>query len=190
MEITIRSAQREEAPTIAKLIMEAMNHECCLWFAGEGHTLEEFFVVMKRLVEAEGTQYSYHNVLVAVGASSEIAGMCVSYDGGRLHVLRKAFFDVMLSAFGQDHSNMPDETETGELYVDSLCVVREYRGQGIAAKLLQATKEKGRKMGLPVGLLVDECNPDAERLYLREGFQFVGVNEWGGHRMKHMLFRI
>ena len=49
-----------------------------------------------------------------------------------------------------------------------------------------ATVEKGRGMGLPTGLLVDDGNPKAERLYRRLGFEVVGDDCWGGHKMHRM----
>lgn len=62
----------------------------------------------------------------------------------------------------------------------------DYRGHGIAGQLLMATVEKGRGMGLPTGLLVDDGNPKAERLYRRLGFEVVGDDCWGGHKMHRM----
>ena len=41
----------------------------------------------------------------------------------------------------------------------------------------------------PAGLLVDENNPRAERLYKSVGFKVVGTNVWGGHNMKHMQMK-
>ena len=38
--IKIEDAQKKQATVIARLIMEAMNHECCQWFAGPNHTLK------------------------------------------------------------------------------------------------------------------------------------------------------
>lgn len=81
---------------------------------------------------------------------------------------------------------MGDETAAGELYIDTVCVRADYRGHGIAGQLLMATVEKGRGMGLPTGLLVDDSNPKAERLYRRLGFEVVGDDCWGGHKMHRM----
>ena len=120
-----------------------------------------------------------------------MAGVCVSYDGSDLHRLREAFVSAARKAFGRDFSSMTDETQAGELYIDSIAVESRYRGQGIAGQLLDATKQKARLLGLPaVGLLVDKGNPDAERLYLRHGFEYVGDNTWGGHPMKHLQYKI
>ena len=83
---------------------------------------------------------------------------------------------------------MDDETQAGELYLDSLAVLPEYRHRGIAKALLLATKKRADKLGLPcVGLLVDKGNPTAEALYTSVGFGYVGDNQWGGHAMKHMI---
>ncbi len=80
MEIKIAQAQPKHSTIIARLIMEAMNHECCQWFAGEEHTLDDFFNLMKSLVERTDSQYSYCNTLVAITPDGTIAGICVSYD--------------------------------------------------------------------------------------------------------------
>ena len=83
---------------------------------------------------------------------------------------------------------MDDETQAGELYLDSLAVLPEYRRRGIANRLIRATKERADKMGLPcVGLLVDKGNPDGEALYASIGFKYVNDSMWGGHPMKHLV---
>lgn len=182
----IEDARPSDAPRIATLMMIAMNHECCQWFAGPDHTLEEFHALLTRLIRAEKTQYSYKNTLVARHGDNVI-GIATSYDGGQLHTLRQAFIDGALEAFGRDFSDIDDETQAGELYLDTLCVDADYRGQGIAKQLLAATIEKGRAMALPTGLLVDKENPRAEKLYKAVGFQYINDNNWGGHAMRHFV---
>ncbi|MCH3982200.1 MAG: GNAT family N-acetyltransferase [Prevotella sp.] len=185
--MTITSAEKSQANAIARLIMQAMNYDCCQFFAGEDHTLDEFEQLMTRLVEAEESQYSYKNTLVALGPENVVMGICVSYDGARLHELRKAFIRGAKEAFGKDFSGISDETGEGELYIDSLAVGEQYRKRGIATALLKATLEKGRALQLPaVGLLVDTGNPQAEKLYTAIGFKYVDRNQWGGHPMKHL----
>jgi len=138
------------------------------------------------LVEHEDSQYSYRNTLVAMDGD-RLVGIAVSYDGGRLHELRLAFVEAAKACIGKDHSGMDDETQAGELYLDSLAVLPDYRRQGIARRLLKATKEKADRMGLPcVGLLVDKGNPAGEALYVSVGFRYVNDNSWGGHPMKHL----
>ena len=101
---------------------------------------------------------------------------------------RRAFIEAAKEQIGKDHSGMDDETQAGELYLDSLAVLPDYRRQGIARKLLLATKERANRQDLPcVGLLVDKDNPVGEALYTSVGFQYVNDNQWGGHPMKHLI---
>ena len=185
--IEIREASKSQAAEIASLIMTAMTDDCCLYFCGEGYGLEDFHKMMTMLVERENSQYSYRNTLVAMDADKVVA-ISVSYDGGRLHELRRAFIEAAKEHIGKDHSGMDDETQADELYLDSLAVLPEYRRQGIARKLLLATKERANRLRLPgVGLLVDKVNPAGEALYTSVGFQYVNDNQWGGHPMKHLV---
>ena len=48
--IIIANAQPHQASDIASLIMLAMNHDCCRYFAGPNHTLNDFHQLMTRLV--------------------------------------------------------------------------------------------------------------------------------------------
>lgn len=190
--ITIAKATREQALEIASLIMEAMDYDCCQNFAGPNHTLDDFHRMMTELVRMDDSQYSYRNTLVAM-AGDDIAGSLTAYDGGDLHRLRRRFIEAAKKHLGQDFSNMDDETEPGEMYIDSLCVKKEYRKHGIATKLLHAIidetmKDAGRRM--PVGLLVDLTHPWAERLYKATGFVTVGNSAWGGHDMHHMQYPV
>lgn len=187
----IHTAKKDQAADIAQLIMMAMTDECCLYFTGDGQTTDDFRRTMTRLVEMEESQYSYTNTLVAETDEGRLMGVCVSYDGGKLHQLREAFVNAAKEDFGRDFSDIDDETQAGELYLDSLAVYPEYRGRGVASSLLRASAEKAKGMGLPAaGLLVDKGNPNAERLYLRIGFEYVDDAVWGGHAMKHLQYKV
>ena len=185
---TIRPAHPAEAARIATLIMEAMNHDCCQWWAGPHHTLDDFHQLMTSLVQRTDSQYSYLNTLVAV-VDNEVVGICTAYDGAKLHQLRQAFIDGARQSFGMDHSAIDDETSAGEFYLDSLCVAAPYRKQGIATALLKASIEKARTLSMPsVGLLVDCGNPKAEYLYTQIGFRHQDDTSWGGHPMHHLTY--
>ena len=184
---TIRPGKKEDAAVITQLIIQAMTPECCLYFCGPGHSIEEFSRMMQQLVERTDTQYSYLNALCAADENDCVLGVSVSYDGALLHSLRQRFIEAVSQTFGKQLDGMADETAAGELYLDSLAVLPSAQGQGIATALLDATAQKAEHMGAgPLGLLVDAGNPRAERLYLRCGFKQVGTNRWGGHDMKHL----
>lgn len=182
----IQWATKDQAPEIANLIIMAMTDECCLYFCGEGHGLEDFRKMMVSLVEADVSQYSYKNTLVAM-VSGKVVGVAVSYDGGRLHKLRRAFIAAAKEYLGKDHTAMNDETQAGELYLDSLAVLPDYRHLGIAKKLLLAIKKRADRMHLRVGLLVDKDNSEGNKFYTSVGFQYDGDSLWGGHSMKHLI---
>jgi len=184
--IEIREATKSQAAEIARLIMTAMTDDCCLYFCEEGYGLEDFFNMMTMLVEREDSQYSYKNTLVAIDGN-KVVGISVSYDGGRLHELRRAFIEAAKEHIGKDHSGMDDETQAGELYLDSLAVLPEYRRLGIAKKLVMTTKKRADHMRLRLGLLVDKDNPEGEAFYTSVGFQYEGDSQWGGHEMKHLI---
>ena len=188
--IEIKNAIKEQNKEIAHLIMMAMTDECCQYFCGEGYGLDDFCRMMCHLVEREDSQYSYKNTLVAMDGQ-QVVGVSVSYDGSRLHELRRTFIEAAKAYIGKDHTGMDDETQAGELYLDSLAVLPAYRRQGIAQKLLIATRERARHLHLPkVGLLVDKGNPDGEALYTKVGFEYLNDNLWGGHPMKHLILPV
>lgn len=83
--IKIEKAQPQQASDIASLIMLAMNHACCQYFAGPHHTLSDFHQLMTRLVERHDSQYSYLHTIVALDGK-DVIGCCVSYEGeGCIH---------------------------------------------------------------------------------------------------------
>lgn len=183
----IRQARPDEVSVVASLIMEAMREECCAYYYGEGHTAQEFHDMMTCLVGRKDTQYSYLNTLCATDDDDRIVGIAVSYDGGRLKELRQAFIEEVRIRFGRDFSQMTEETQAGELYIDSMAVARERRGQGVGHRLFQAVESRARHLHIDtVGLLVDRENPAAERLYRSIGYRHVDDKDWGGHLLKHM----
>lgn len=188
--ITVQPAIREQVESIAQLIMTAMTDECCLFFVGENQTIDDFKQTMICLVNDEQSQYSYTNTLVALH-NNDVVGICVSYDGKDLRFLRSKFIEIAKRRFNRDFADMDDETQEGELYVDSLAVKKSFRGRGIAQELLKATIEKARNLHINhVGLLVDCNNPLAEKLYSKVGFQYINNSTWGGHSMRHLQYHI
>ena len=106
----IQPAKDSQARSIARLIMQAMNYDCCRYFAGPDHTLDDFERMMTSLVQSEKSQYSYLNAIVAVDEDGgEPCGVCISYDGARLHELREAFVNAARDSLGRDFGSMADK---------------------------------------------------------------------------------
>ena len=80
------------------------------------------------------------------------------------------------------------ETEAGEFYLDSVGVLPEYRGRGIASRIIDAQCERAASLGHKVaGLIVDIDKPQVEAMYSKLGFTYLDDKDFFGHTMKHMV---
>lgn len=179
----IRKAKKEDAPVIAHLLLLAMR-DIVYQFIGESND-EKTNQFMLRFVSSESNQYSYENCWIGE-LDGDIVAAVTLYDGARLHELRKPIFDFVTTEL--DKSFQPeDETVAGEIYIDSFGVNPVYQGKGLGTKLLQfLIQEYVEKQGLTLGLLVDNDNPNAKRLYEKIGFRVVGEKTLVGHAMEHL----
>ncbi|HAT8176255.1 TPA: GNAT family N-acetyltransferase [Legionella pneumophila] len=68
------------------------------------------------------------------------------------------------------------------IYVDVLWIKEEYRGLGIGAQLLRSVEAEAIKRGIPASTL-DTFSFQAERFYLKQGYQHIGTikNYLEGH---------
>jgi ribosomal-protein-alanine N-acetyltransferase len=60
-------------------------------------------------------------------------------------------------------------------YLQTLCVAHSWRGQGLGTLLVQHCEQRIFWESPNVFICVSSFNPDAERLYLRLGYERVGV---------------
>lgn len=180
MNITIRQAGIDDSRLVAQALSMAIGEDMAKEYCGNN-----YMDVLEEIVRMEDSQYSYHHALLAM-ADEVPAGAIVGYDGGLLNQLR----DKTLSVIHKYNPQLPiveEETEDGEFYLDSIGVLPEFRGCGIGRKLLLAMRNKAFSSGHKcVGLLVDDENPKAERLYISLGFERVGTKMFFGHKMWHL----
>lgn len=184
-QIVIRKAKQKEAAQIAKLFLLAWPVEEIA--ASSGITAEELHESVTGFCASRGTIYSYENTFVAEIDNKIVGAMC-GYDGADYLKLKQPIVDTL----GND-SQFADlkETEAGEFYLDSVGVLPEYRGRGIASQLFAAQIERAASLGHDaVGLIVDIDKPQAEALYSRLGFKHIGYRDFFGHRMKHMINKL
>ena len=178
----IRKATKEEAVQIAELFMLAWPVEEIL--ESNGLTYGQLQESMTTIAAAEETIYSYENTIVAEVDGKVVGAMC-AYDGADYQRLKQPIVDVLgaNSGFAQ-----LKETEAGEFYLDSVGVLPEYRGRGVASSLFEAQCERAASLGHKVaGLIVDVDKPQAEALYARLGFTYLDNKDFFGHTMKHMV---
>ncbi len=188
---TIIEARREDAPFIAKTVMGALGEDLCLNLGGGKERLPLVTELFCNLAALEDSQYSYKHSLLAVDSNGLHVGCVIFYDGERLHSLRGAFIKEANKILGwnvttEDAEEWGDETEPGELYLDSLFVTPEHRGNGVAKSLINEVGKKASKIGKPVGLLCEPENEKALRLYNSVGFKDVGISNFFRVPMKHL----
>jgi ribosomal protein S18 acetylase RimI-like enzyme len=182
----IRKATINDAEALAQCILLAMEDIVFRFIDTTDHHVARKF--MMHFTSTTGNQYSYENCRVAEEDNKVIAAVCV-YDGARLHALRAPVLHYIKECFGKD-LQVEDETQPGEYYIDSLGVLPHRQGQGVATKMLQSLIEEyvsGQQQTL--GLLVEEDNPGAKRLYCKLGFQVTIKKIFAGKKVEHLQMR-
>ena len=178
-----RKATKADSAAIAPLILLAMEEIVYKFIGMEDH--EAALNFLSHFVSAENNQYSYENCLVAE-SNGKIAGAINLYDGGELVQLREPVINYVRLNFNENFSP-EDETQAGEFYIDSLGVLPDMQGRGIGSQLLQfAIDEYVTRQLKTLGLLVDEDNQEARKLYLKLGFLSVGRKTLVGKKMEHL----
>lgn len=179
--IVVRPATREDAATIAQVVAMAIGDEVAL----RAYCGDDYLTVLGLMASREATQYSWQGAFVAE-VDGVVAGAIVGYDGARLAALREGTFGVLREHLGRV-PEIADETQEGEYYLDSVGVLPQFRGRGVGRVLIEAFCESAFGRGHKrVGLIVDDENPTAQRLYTSLGFERVGTKLFFGHRMWHL----
>ena len=194
MEYAIYPAERSDAEFIARAVMDAVGEELCVSLAGGEENLPKVRALFTRLGASERAQYSYRNTFVAKLPDGTPIGAIVVYDGARLRELRGEFISAANEILGwsltdEEMSRRGDETGPYEVYIDSLFVVPEFRGKGVAVALIRQAIERKRIGNKPFGLLVEPENAVAKRLYESLGFRQVGISHFFSVPMLHMELR-
>ncbi|MDQ2179367.1 N-acetyltransferase [Marinifilum sp. D714] len=182
----IRKARAEDSGVIASYMMLAME-DIVYGFIGE-NSFEKAIQLIECLVRKEANQYSYENCWI-VEENKQIVAVANIYDGGSLYDLRKPVADQIKVMFNREF-NPEDETQNGEFYIDCIGVNPDWQGKGLGTKLLQfLIEEYVCKKQVPIGLLVDNDNPKAKRLYLNLGFEIIGSKILAGKNMEHLQIK-
>ena len=189
----IREGIKDDASFIGKTITEAMGHELCVDLAEGEENLDKVLKLFSDLAATDSAQYSYKNALIAVDKKGNRIGAIIGYDGARHREMRKDFLAKANELLGwnvtvEEADNWEPETNSREIYLDSLYVVPEHRKQGIATSLIKAAIKRYENLGKPFGLLVEPHNNKAKKLYEQLGFREDGTNNFCGEPMIHLSY--
>lgn len=181
--MTIRKAELSDSEPIATYLMLAMKDIIYKFICKENY--DEARNLVLHFVRQANNQYSYQNCLV-VESNNKIVAAINYYDGEKFIELRKPILNYVRANYDKDF-DPEEETKSGEYYIDSLGVDTSMQGKGIGANLLQFLIDKYViKDHKTLGLLVDEENPNAKKLYIKLGFKNVGTKTFVGQKMEHL----
>ena len=184
----IRPAKPSDADAVVPLIIQAMGKLANkLTHVEDDELINKIFTYFFKL---QGNQYSYENTLVFED-EGKVLGSINAYDGAKLLELRKPFLAYLKAHFNGSDFNQGTETEAGEFYLDSISVHPSAQGKGIGKDLIKAGIDWGKKLGHDtIGLLVEEDNKNALRLYEKTGFTIQNEKQFIGGLYYHMVFKI
>ena len=129
--------------------------------------------------------YDYHTYRDAIVAVHEqkVIGMSLSYPSHYHRIsdgMRKFFPEERLNHIKNIFSSRVENS----LYLDTLCVDRDFRRKGVGRKLISLTQEKARDQGIYLlSLIVLADNTYAQKLYKRLGFEIVSHIEMDSHEL-------
>lgn len=182
----IRKAIQKDAPSVAALIVQAMP-DLAMKFTNATDT-KKALSLFEKFFRLENNQYSYTNTLVYV-ENEQIYGSLTAYDGTLLNGLREPFFNYIKATYQLSDLKMEEETTAGEFYLDTISVSPKMQGKGIGKQLILAAIQWAKAEGhQQVGLLVDEDNSHAKRLYERLGFIVQNKKNLLGKSYEHLVF--
>jgi ribosomal protein S18 acetylase RimI-like enzyme len=179
--ITIRLGQIGDAAVAAELINETMGGfgDAILGMGDNQRAVR----ALGGLYGKSNNRFSYRRTYLAL-VDQQVAGLLLAFPGkdmGRLtlplayqvfgiynlaEIIRLAI-NAPLTAYG-------DETEGDEFYVSHLAVLPAFRRMGIGRALLVHADDLAHTAGLEkCSLCVDIDNPNAQQLYVSQGYQLV-----------------
>jgi ribosomal protein S18 acetylase RimI-like enzyme len=184
----IRPAKPTDAEEVVPLIIQAMGKLANkLTNVKDGELIDQLF---KYFFQQPGNQYSYENTLV-FEEEGKVLGSINAYDGGKLLELRKPFLNYVAEHYHANDLHQGTETENGEFYLDSISVHPSAQGKGIGKQLIRAGIDWAKKLGHhTVGLLVEQNNENALKLYQKMGFVIQNEKQFMDGLYHHMVFKI
>src|SRR5690625_4323704 len=153
-------------------------------FTGK-ESIEQAIPLFESLFKDTENQYSHDNTLV-FEEEGKILGSITTYDGGKLEEYREKLLKRIVQEYAVVDLNLEDETQAGELYIDTLSITPNVQREGKETQLREAVIQKAKEeTHMNIGLLVATENPNAKRLYERIGFTVVGKKSLGDSQYEH-----
>lgn len=168
----LRTATQADAPFIALIMAEAvgnpvMERQRLQTLDDEDNSL---LTRLTAIAEADDTLYSWKKTLIATTPEGTPVAGLIAYPGEGYLECRRRTFAMVGDSLPFDPETMDLETRDGEYYLDSLAVLPEHRGQGLARLLLSQGIQRAHALGRPAILACAPDNVGAKSLYESLGF--------------------
>ncbi|UXS43715.1 GNAT family N-acetyltransferase [Staphylococcus delphini] len=179
----IRKATPQDARAIAELtyiVWQDMELEIVRRYEKE--------TVIAALVKS-ATEVHYRNHIEHVDIY-EVAGILIAYPGQYETTYEQAWQNLTLAENIQLETGTPLpvlEAERGDVYIETIATFPEFRGRGIATKLIQARLQSNPEVTW--SLNCDEQNERAYQLYRKLGFQEKIKKVLYGHEYRYMIYQ-
>ncbi|WP_169777316.1 GNAT family N-acetyltransferase [Campylobacter mucosalis] len=179
-------ANLDDAKSCIRLLRLAMD-DIAYYLSGSTDD-DECNEILTRYFLSQKNRISHKNVYVFKQNSQILGAICV-YFGGELDVL-----DAQIIKELKDKNvkfELLKECESDEFYIDSIAVDENFRGQGIAKKLIHHTFDIAKQNGYAkVSLVVDKQKLKTREFYESLGFKFNQEKELYGHKYDHLIKEI
>ncbi|MDX4064262.1 GNAT family N-acetyltransferase [Aliarcobacter skirrowii] len=180
----IKKANKQNIENISKLIYDAI-HEVANSLTGENEK-HKILKTLENYIQMDVCRLSYNNIYTYEIDNKNVA-ILLAYNSNDIEKLDKPMIEhlktknIFLKSFEK-------ECFEDEFYIDTVSVLEDYQGQGIAKELFAFAQQKAKKQGFKkLSLLVDLENKKAKALYEKLGFLDNTTLEVSKTQFSHMI---
>ena len=186
----IRQAKKTDAVKLSEL-MYIIWHDMQIPLV-ENNSKEKVLKIIQQSIE-EGNYRNHYKNMHVYEVEGNIAGFINCYSGDEEKQLEDNWHNIdFKEEFKLEGTPLPEkEANEGDLYIESIAVFSDYRGRGIATKLIDYIFDYGRNQGYEtVTLNCEVDNEGAMKLYRNLGFEPLHDRVLSGHDYKYMVKNI
>ncbi|NLN13355.1 MAG: GNAT family N-acetyltransferase [Arcobacter skirrowii] len=180
----IKKANKKNIENISKLIYDAI-HEVANSLTGENEE-HKILKTLENYIQMDVCRLSYNNIYTYEIDNKNVA-ILLAYNSKDVEKLDKPMIEhiktknIFLKSFDK-------ECFDDEFYIDTVSVLEDYQGQGIAKELFAFAQQKAKEQGFKkLSLLVDLENKKAKALYEKLGFIDNTTLEVSKTQFSHMI---
>ncbi|WP_340006434.1 GNAT family N-acetyltransferase [Paenibacillus sp. FSL K6-0276] len=181
----IRQATKKDVSEVSELIYMILDEKES--YFTENYIKKEVMAFIRHAYAQEISFFSYANIIVKE-IEGQVVGIALMYDSKMTDAFCEQWENDVALFFGEDQDEFEtSEAQPGEFHLDTIAVVEEFRGQGIAKELLEKMDQKAYSHGhTKLSLNVSAKNIAAKRLYERHHYKVECQFLISSHTYFHM----